>query len=100
MSEISKKPSVETKNEIDIVENDIDQIWHNLTICKFPLHLALFMELSFFTHYFNDPQNKTNGPSSRTNARQGLQLLIPNFFKNCPQKHTNKRIINELRNTN
>jgi len=50
---------MEGKNEIDVIENNIDQTWHNLTICRLPLHLALFMELAFFTHCFNDSEVET-----------------------------------------
>jgi uncharacterized membrane protein YcaP (DUF421 family) len=87
-------------NQIDIVENNIDQVWENLTICKLPLHLALFMELSFFTHYLNNQDNRIKYRQIITNSRQGLQLLIRNLYKNCSKYSVRKRDIEELRKTN
>ena len=91
---------MENKNEIDIIENNIDQTWHNLSVYKLPLHIALFVVLSFFTYDLNNPENKPKVSSSIVNARQGLYLLIPNMFKNCPHLYVNKRAIKDLRDTN
>lgn len=86
-------------------ENHIDEVWENLRIYRFPLHLALFMILSIF-----EAQNSAlremlqNGKIDRrevegglVHTKDGLQTLIPQVLKKCTRAKFNEKDIKILR---
>ncbi|MDP2729220.1 MAG: hypothetical protein Q8O55_01900 [Dehalococcoidales bacterium] len=87
------------------IENHIDQVWGNLAICRFSLHLALFMVLSVFENKIDTARNMVlEGELDRRLAdgglvhlRDSLQTLIPQIFEKCNRARFREKDILVLR---
>jgi hypothetical protein len=87
------------------IENHIDQVWENLAIYRFPLHLALFMVLSIFEDkntilrdmVKDEEIDRRTADGGVIHLRTSLQTLIPQIFKKCPRTRFREKDIRALR---
>lgn len=93
---------------IEDIENYIDQVWENLAIYRFPLHLALFMVLSIFENknsamrdiFWDGKIDRRTADGGTVHLRTSLQTLIPQIFKKCTRasfREKDIRVLRELR---